>query len=320
MQQDLSQKRVFAIINPVAGGGRCRAIWEKMLPQLEAGLPDFFWQYTESAESAPLQVRRAICEQGAQVIVVVGGDGCMHDALNGLLEDDALLREDLVFVAYQAGSGCDLARTIYEGKQPPLLQLLREGVVQRVDIGRCDHINHAGQPAHRYFLNASDVGVGAETCVMINRKNGLLKRVLRNGKLVFGIAGFLALLTMKYQKMHIYADDRHYEGRYMLAALGNGRYMGGAMLLFPEARMDDGEMELLFAEKMGWLEICRFFLKVYDGSVVKLKKVHTERCSHLRVEVEGKPLVFELDGELPGTSPAEFTILPKALPLLFPGA
>lgn len=310
----IKDKRIFFLINPQAGGGRAAKWWEDLRQSLDEQGFSYTWQYSYCAASAKNQVKDAVV-QGAEAVVVVGGDGSLYEALNGIVKDDTLIKENVVFVAWPAGSGCDFVRTLNYGNTS-LLELLSFGKISNIDICRCTYQADNGQ-AVEYFLNACDVGTGADTCIAVNAECGRIKRLLKNGHLAFKLTALQVLMKYKYCQIDVGIDDKVVSGEFIIIGCGNGRYIGGGMMMFPDAALDNGEIEVLLVRRMSRLRILRVFSKVYDGTIGSVRGVEFYRGRKISISGE-RPLYLELDGEVPGTISAEIMILPKILPLLLP--
>lgn len=317
----LQGHKIFFIINPQAGGGKAAAWWRDFLPCLEQQGLNFFWQFSHGGPKTARQVRQAVLAEGATAVVAVGGDGHLHDTLNGLIENDALIMPELVLAAYPAGSACDFARMIYinggDTNSSALIKQLLHGETRRVDVGRAVFQDTAGVSRSAYFLNGSDVGLGAETCQRANARAGRLKRLLQNGQLAFLLAALQSLFAYRYGHIQVEADGESLNGQYLIAAIGNGRFMGGNMCLFPKAQPDDGLLDLLLVNKLPKLRVPPLFAKVYNGSLLQIKEVTYRQVKSVTITPE-HPLTLELDGELPGCAPYSVQILPGLLPLLCP--
>ena len=310
----IKERKIFFLINPHAGSGRAAKWWEDLRLSLDEQGFVYTWQYSYCVASAKTQVQDAVI-QGAEAVVMVGGDGSLYEALNGLVKDDALIRKNTVFVAWPAGSACDFVRSLDYG-QITLLDLLKFGKIEYIDICRCAYQSRNGQ-AVEYFINACDVGTGADTCIAVNAGRGRIKRLLKNGHLAFKITALQVLMRYKYCHIDVYIDDSVASGEFIIVGCGNGSYMGGGMMLFPQASLDSGKVEVFLVRRMSRLRILRVFSKVYDGTVSSIPGVEYYRGRKIKI-VSERPLHLELDGEVPGTTDAEITILPKVLPLLLP--
>lgn len=317
MAQGVRGRKLFFIINPNAGGGHAHDWWQEIRPELDAAGYDYFWQFTENGHAAQ-QVREAIVSGGAQAIVAVGGDGSLYHAINGMVENDALLREDLLFVVAPLGSSCDFGRLFYGGRQEKadLLRLLAEGEIRRIDLGRCFFPGDVLWPPRvKYFINSFDAGAGADTCVKVNAADGQLKKFWRGGRIAFLLASLKVLMTFAYTKARIELPEQTIEGEYIIIGLGNGKFAGGGMMLFPRAALNDGLLDLLLVPRKGRLEILLVFYRVYRGTILGIKGVAYQQVKKAKISAE-RPLFVEMDGEVPGQTDVELRVLPAFLPIL----
>ena len=317
MGKGVLDKRVYFIVNAKAGGGRARRRWQTLLAELEKLDFDFFWEHSLDTHSISAQVRDAVVSKGAEVVIVVGGDGSLHGAVNGLVEDDRLLREDLILGVYPAGSACDFVRDAYGGSFVDLPRLLQEGCFRKIDLGCCDYHDREGQEAASYYINSFDAGAGADTCYTINADCGRIKRLLRSGRAAFLLTALYTLMTFSYTNTVVETDEGTVSGKYIIIGAGNGRFCGGAMQLYPQALLDDGKLDLLLVEKRSRPEILRIFHRVYDGSFIREKDITYLRTKGAHISTV-RPVPVELDGEVPGFTPVKLRVLPSSLTLLVP--
>jgi len=308
----VKDKRLFFLVNPASGSGRAEAFWKETMPLLDKEGYTYAWEYS-SEEDVSGQLWAAMEKYSPQVIIAIGGDGILYHALNALIREDKPLREDMAFAAYPAGSACDFGRTVFPAGVPPLISLLEKGEIRNIDIGRC--VLGKDKDKTRYFINSFDMGAGADTCVAVNADRGRVKRFWRSGKLAFKFTALKVLMGFKYTLTRVELPDESFEGEYIIMGCGNGSYIGGGMKLFPHASLNDGLLDMLLVPKMGRLAILKAFSRVYDGTITKVNGVRYLQISSLRL-LPASSLAVEMDGEIPGTAPAEISVLPAILPLL----
>ena len=317
MSAGVKDKKMFFIINSFAGGGKAKDWWEEKQLELSAQGFDYFWEYTEGGEKTGLQVRKAVLEQGAEAVIVVGGDGALFDAVNGLIENEHLIAEDVIFVVSPAGSACDFGRHIYNGEKLDLLDLLQKGNVRHVDLGLCVYHNMQGVEKKSCFINSFDAGAGADTCLRINANQGRLKKLIHSGKLVFMLTALKVLSSFKYTHAYINVDGEEIEGEYIIIAIGNGSYMGGGMHLCGKASLDDGLLDLFLVEGRSLPKILYAFTKIFGNKTMTIDKIAYRQLKKVVIKTD-KPIAIELDGEVPGVTDVEIHVLPGILPLLVP--
>ena len=238
-------------------------------------------------------------------MLAVGGDGTAHEVVNGLLRRPHT--EPPIFGALLAGTGADLVRSVPSPQRPEdVAGWLSAGRFRRLDAARV-----ATPAGHRYFINAADVGIGAE----------VVGRAARGPAFLGGTANFLAaavasLMVHRNAEVRLRLDDGPVKRlRIRTIAVANGSCLGGGMRMAPRARADDGLLEVVIIGDIGRLQGIRSLPLLYRGVHDRLAEV--EFASARRVEVESDlPIGIEADGELVGTTPAIFEIMPGALRVL----
>ncbi len=315
MEAKIRDKRIYCIINPDAGGGNSRIWWETTMPELDQRGYRYSWEYMHPGHIKE-QVQTAVIEQGAEVIVVVGGDGSIFEVINAMVEQDKLIKEGLILVVSPTGSACDFARHIYPQQPKSLPDLLEHGQIHHIDLGCCC-FQQQEAAVTKYYINSFDTGVGADTCFAVNDKAGKIKKILKNGQMAFMLTALKVLMTYKYCHARIELPEQTIEGEFIITGLGNGSYIGGGMKLFPHAALDDGLLDLLLIPRKSRLNILRLFPKVYSGDVINIAGTVYLQTPTAQISTQ-QPINIELDGEVPGTTDAEIRVIPKLLPLLLP--
>jgi YegS/Rv2252/BmrU family lipid kinase len=294
--------RVVVIGNPKAGRGKTNADWSELLAHftragLEADLAS-----TQSPGHAIELARRARAE-GADLVVAFGGDGTVHEVVNGLLAGGP--GEDLpVLGVIPGGSGCDYAKTfgIPSDTAQAVQLLVSSSPVRMVDVGEV--VFDGGL---RYFANIAEIGIGAE----VVGRAAQLPRIL-GGAVYFG-AFWLTLPGFKRRTVHVRVDETPYDGPLTNMVVAIGRFFGGGMKVAPTADPADGafDVQLQTGSK---LDFVRAIPKVYKGTHVPHPRVLESRGALITVESR-PPALIEADGEVLGWTPATFKILPDVLRL-----
>ncbi len=239
-------------------------------------------------------------------MVAAGGDGTVHEVVNGLLADGSHGPASALGVI-PLGSGCDYAKTFDISSDPrAAIERIVSAEVRSVDAGivtyRQDEAEH-----RRYFCNIAEVGIGGST---VARAAKLPKAL---GGAVYGLAFCLTLPGYKRSVAKIAMDSETYEGPVMDLVIAIGRVFGGGMEVAPKAHVNDGlfDVQVHFGSKLDYV---RGLPKVYKGTHIPHPRIREERAA--RVEIGSDPAgMIEADGEVFGTTPATFEILPGALRL-----
>jgi YegS/Rv2252/BmrU family lipid kinase len=242
---------------------------------------------------------------GDRLVVAVGGDGTAHEVVNGLLRRSYDRTPRVGFL--QRGTGADLGRSVTSPRRPEeVAAWLTTDRWRPLDAGRL-----STSTGRRYFINVADAGIGAE----------IVRRAARGPGVLGGTANFLgaavvSLLRHRNAPVQLRLDDAPVvQRRIRTIAVANGAYLGGAMRIAPNARPDDGWFEVVTIGDIGrWLGI-RSLPMLYRGTHGRLDQVEFGRARRVEIVSEA-PIGIEADGELAGTTPAVFEILPGALQVI----
>jgi YegS/Rv2252/BmrU family lipid kinase len=299
------------ILNPQAGGGRIMARWGAIARLMEdSGVPIDLARTRYPGQATKL-AREALLS-GVETIVAVGGDGTLHEVVNGFFSEGRAIRPGARLGLIPGGSGSDWARTAGIPSEPAAaIAVLLRGEARPVDVGRVTFRDRRGDRQERHFLNSASVGLSARVAENFGHLPGWLRSPA--GYAATGVAG---LLRHRGSALSLRVDgERHELDRAGLVVVGNGRYFGGGMEILPSARPDDGRLDLLVAEDRSRLDRVRAMAGVYGGHHTSLPFV-TERRVQV-VEIEADPAApLELDGEVPGVTPVRIEVLPAALSFL----
>ena len=295
--------RCLVVVNPAAGRGR--AVDE--VRRAFAAVPlDADIRPTEHAGHG-VALAAAARQDGFGLVVAAGGDGTVHEVVNGLLRDAT--GEDVPSLGVlPLGSGCDYAKTFDISLEPAqaVRALASERPAQVVDVGQVTFRAERG-PERRFFVNIAEVGIGADVVA----RASTLPRALRGA--IYGVAFCLVLPRFRRRQATITTDGSRSETPLTNLVIANGRVFGGGMLVAPQADPADGlfDVQLQFGSKLDYV---RGLPKVYKGRHVPHPRIREERAREVKIECDPAALI-EADGEVLGTTPATFRILPGALRL-----
>jgi diacylglycerol kinase (ATP) len=305
----LDLARPLVIVNPRSGRGLNEARWARVRGALTDGLGELDSAFTGGPRDAGAIARRE-AEAGRRLIVALGGDGTISEVANGILEAGAGARTELGIIP--RGTGGDFRRTLdLPHDVAEAARRIRDGEARPVDAGRAHFRGHAGQTEVRHFVNIASFGFSS---AVATRANASSKRF--GGRLAF-IAATLRTLT-SYDNTDVWltiADRPRERRRVMMAAVGNGRFFGGGMKICPEARIDDGALDLVTVGDFSFGEVLANLGRLYEGTHIELDAVQNARVTRVAVDpVEADARIpVELDGETPGHLPAVFEVVPAAL-------
>ena len=297
------------IANPRAGSGGVRA----QLPELESALRERELPYTlhvAEARGDATRLAAAALRGGARFLVAVGGDGTVQQVVNGLFDiDGRLLVTDVVLGVVAAGSGCDLVRSFgLPGDTRDAVGHLTGTNTYPFDVVKITYTDR-GRQITRYSHNLAEAGFGAD---LLRRRAGLPGWT---GRARSFLAFWLTLARTRLAQVTVRADTRVYEGPAYNVIVANAQFSGGGQRLSPRSFPGDGILDaLVFRGPRS--DALTMLPRIYrHGDHVPDPHIHEMRAK-IRVAVDAdRPLPIEADGEVLGTTPATFQIVPRALML-----
>jgi YegS/Rv2252/BmrU family lipid kinase len=296
--------KAFVILNRRAGkGARHPDEFEKVLAGAEL---DFDLHVTERRHHAVELARQAI-DDGWTYLVAVGGDGTIHEVVNGMMGTDGPRNPEAVLGVVSAGSGADFARTfgLPDDVDHGVQHLTGDGFVD-IDLGRVTFTTEGGEAAE-WFPNIAESGLGADVVKVAER----LPRGMGRSRYLAGF--WMTLARFKGTEGTVVCDTRTYEGRITNLVVANCQFFGGGMHVAPKATPTDGRLDVLI--QIGTkADYVAAITKVYRGKHLPSPAIKEYKAR--RVEVTTKtPLRVEADGELLGMTPATFQLYENALRL-----
>jgi diacylglycerol kinase (ATP) len=275
--------------------------------------------------------------QDADVILLFGGDGTLHRHLA------QLVRIGLPVLVVPSGSGNDFARALglRSGRDSRACwhRFCRDRRnIQHIDLGLIAPLENAGeQPAPRYFACVAGVGLDAEVARRANkiprwlRGNGgyaltLIPTIFRFAPFRMKIstpaaAGSHGRVNAAVNPTEPLLQDcdwaLHSNQPRLLAAFANAPLYGGGMKIAPQAKMDDGLLDLCTVGAVDPFKLFCLFPTVYFGRHLKIREVEYSQAARVRIETE-QPLDIYADGEFVCQTPAELTVQHEALTVLTP--
>ena len=256
-----------------------------------------------------VELAREAAERGAELLVVVGGDGSLNEAVTGVLTSTA--RPELAVLP--RGTGMDFGRTHGIPRAfDAAVRVAVDGRTRTIDAGRVRYRRWNGESAERFFANVGSVGMSG---AVAQRANAMSKAL--GGRATFFYALVRVFLAWENTPVTVGLDDSTREGRMHDVIVANGQWHGGAMWLAPDARPDDGLFDVVLIGDVNKADFVRTAPKLYRGTHVAHPKVDVVRSRGVTVDAP-ELLPIELDGEHVGTTPATFEVVPAALRIRVP--
>ncbi|MDQ0340424.1 YegS/Rv2252/BmrU family lipid kinase [Caldalkalibacillus uzonensis] len=296
------------IVNPVSGNGKGLKIWKKVRKELDKRQVPYRSFFTKQAGHGTELAKQLaeLYQEKITAIIAVGGDGTVHEIINGLSKYPRI-----PFSAISAGSGNDFARGFGLPRRPlPALNHIlatSSSSLARYDMG-VYHLGHK-RKGKGYFINGIGVGFDGEVAKYTNQAR--YKKWLNTfklGILAYVISALKLLFKYRTQEVIIRVDGQEYTFRDVwLVAICNIPYYGGGMKIIPQARPNDGLLNVCVVHQLKPWQVMLALGSVYLGWHTRLKAVKLIKGEMIQVSSE-EPMTVHADGEIIGTSPILLTI------------
>lgn len=290
--------RIAVAINPQAAFGRSGSVGPRVAAALRAAGYEVLALQEDNIELLRQSVHAAV-EAGVDLLVVVGGDGMVSLGTNVV----AGTAVPLAIVA--CGTGNDLARGLGlpTGRTDDVIAGLLDALTRQprtIDAARVRH----GELT-TWFAGALSAGFDA----VVNERANRMTRP--RGKSRYTLAIVRELLTFRPISYRLIVDGIPSEERAMLVSVANNVSIGGGMRIAPDAKIDDGYLDLFLVKPLSRLAFLRVFPRVFSGTHTDHPRVVLRRCRTVRIEADG--LVAYADGERIGALPVDVEIVPSSL-------
>ena len=296
-------KRIGLVVNPTSGKGRGARLGAEVAARLLADGHEVLDCSDDSAEAARDRGLAAVASGDLDVLAVVGGDGIVNLGVNLCAASDTAL----AIVA--AGTGNDIARglglPVHDAQAAAAV--ISHGAVRTIDAARCTD----GFAGPRWFAGVLGAGFDSIVNERANRWNW------PRGRMRYNLAIARELPVFKPIPYVIEVDGSRQETEAMLVAVGNGPSYGGGMMVCPDARFDDGELDVLVLHKLSIPEFLRVFPTVFSGAHVRHPAVEILRGR--RVSLQAAGIMGYADGERFAPLPLTAEAVPGALRVMVPG-
>jgi len=297
------------LVNPASGNGATGKRWPELAHRAEMlGLTgDALFS---ERPGHLIELARQAADDGADLLVAVGGDGTLNETVNGMLSASRVPE----LATIPLGTGMDFVRTHgIPNEFDDAVRTAVTGTGKVIDAGRVTYRAWDGTEQVRFYANVGSVGMSG---AVAQRANGMSKAL--GGKVTFFVALTQVFLRWKNTEVTVeLADGETHTGRMHDVIVANGQWHGGAMWLAPEASAEDGLFDVVLIGDVTKLDFITTAPKLFKGKHLSHPKVDLLRSSRVHVDA-AEHLPIELDGEQVGTTPVTFEIVPGALRVRVP--
>jgi diacylglycerol kinase (ATP) len=242
------------------------------------------------------------------LVVAVGGDGTVNEVASGIAGMD-----DVELAVIPRGTGVDFVRTYgIPTKLDGAVEVALRGQAREIDAGRVGFRAWSGDAAEAWFFNAAGVGMSGAVAKRTNESSKAL-----GGKISYLWSTLAVFARWRNTEVRVSVDEQNRGGRMHEVVVANGRFLGGGMMICPEASPDDGLFDVLLIGDITKRDLVQTLPKIYRGTHLPHPKAELLRGRTVAVDSD-QPLPVQLDGEQPGTTPVRFELVPHAVRLRVP--
>jgi YegS/Rv2252/BmrU family lipid kinase len=301
--------RVCFIVNPAAGSGG----FQKLVVEAAdfvAGLGCQVARVETQAKGDATRLARQAAAEGFDAAVAVGGDGTINEVCNGLARSETALAVLPAGTAnvYAAEVGIPIWWPLNPGAVNNAAEIIVTGQSRRVDLGRVRLANGT----QRYFLMWC--GIGLDAAISQALKPGETRRL---GMAAWVVSGFMVAVDFMGTKANILTDEGLLRKRVLWAVVSNGQLYGRIWRMAPEAKMDDGILDVAVMTGHGWPSTVRHLAGLTLGQHVKDPDFFLRQTTHLSLLAK-EALPVHVDAEPVGVTPVEVEVVPLALKVIVP--
>ncbi|MEK7448385.1 MAG: diacylglycerol kinase family protein [Planctomycetota bacterium] len=306
-------KKIKIIINPISGSGRGPRLLKKLLKHLDYSRISAEIKTTAQAGEATYEAQNLT---GIDTLVCIGGDGTVNEVINGLRLTGP---KSVPLAILPVGSGNVIAKELNLSRNiKEFIRLLDLNKTVSFDLGEVNFPATSGS-GPRYFISMAGIGFDAEVACLYHK----FRRGVRLQAHLFNYfpLGISTLLRYRPPKISIEVDGRPITDEACFIQVANARSYGGPFVFIPQARPDDGMLDILWFSGHSRADIGRYFFNAFLGNAARCKDAHHLRGKKVVLSAlggSGPPVPVQVDGDCCGYLPVEIGIKPQAVSMLIP--
>lgn len=318
MFMDTIEKDIWlVVVNVFAASNKAGSVWKTAAAMLDTAGVKYKAKFTGGVDNA-IAISRKYAAAGYRRFIAVGGDGTVHDVLNGIAsyvyssDNQDVVLSDFTLAVLPVGSGNDWVKSTGVPRD------IRKAVAA-IAVGECaeqDVVKVESDTSEvSYMVNVGGIGLDARVCEIVNRKKEQGKR----GKKLYVTALLYCIKNRMPVRAKVVADGvTVFDGKYLSMAFGVGKYSGGGMRQTPLAELGDGKVDVTIIPDIPMWKIAKEVLRLFDGSFHKVDVLTQVKCAEVSVipygDADAEPA--EVDGEVVGRAPVRMTVLPERIKVL----
>ena len=299
------------IYNPKAGSRKTQKKWNKIREYMESRGVLFDYMQSEGYGSVE-RLARMLANNGYRTIVIVGGDGAINDAVNGIMTSSAEHKDEIALGIIPNGIGNDFSSYwgLDDDDYKEAIDCIINRRLRKIDVGRVGYTEKEDVCSTRYFINAMHIGLGAR---FVWISNGT-RRFWGRQWISYLSSMFLLLFERMLHRMHLKINGEHIRDNIMTVCIGSARGYG----LTPSAVPYNGWLDVSVVYRPEFLQLIKGLWLLVHGRLLNLKVVKPYRTRKVKI-LRAQNAAISLDGrQLYADCPLDVCILPEALTLIIP--
>jgi YegS/Rv2252/BmrU family lipid kinase len=257
-----------------------------------------------------VELARQATENRCDFLIAVGGDGTLHEVVNGVLQSNLPTNEYPTVGLLPLGSANDFSKTAgISNSIEALIEQIQSNSLKRIDLGKI--ILHQTRET-RYFVNIASMGLSAEVVQKMEKSAGVFGPGFH-----YFINILKGFLTYRKKEVHCKGSSLEWRGRLLQLAVANGRYFGHGICIAPDSRIADGQFQVAIFGDLSLWDYLKNIGKLKKGIRIGDPQVQYYHAREVMLESD-EECGIEADGEFVGLAPATISILPKAIRFLLP--
>ncbi|MDA9093255.1 diacylglycerol kinase family lipid kinase [Polaribacter sp.] len=295
-------KSWFIIANPIAGNQKFSKQWKEIQQLLNSKNIDYSFVFTQFSKHEIELVQNAI-QQGFRNIISVGGDGTLHNIVNGVMMQRYVKSSDITIAVLPIGTGNDWIKTYnIPNNIKKAIDIISERKTILQDIGQIE----IATGKISYFNNVAGLGYDG----YIAKKLQELKRL---GPISYLIAGIYGFLFYKKSIFKIAMNQTIIETTCLMTMVSICKFSGGGMQFSEKGDPIDGLFDITIVKNITLLDLILNIKKLYNGKIVAHPKIATYKTNKIIVDPQNSKPFIQADGELIGTGTATFSLIEKGI-------
>ena len=283
----MDKVKLAIIFNPAARGEKARSLEEKVRSLTGPDTPLF-----TSRPGETVALARQLAQEGHSTIVAAGGDGTINEVVNGIAGLDVLL--GILPTGTMNILACELGLPTTQLEQ--CWEIIQGGFIRSIDLALAND---------QYFVQLAGIGLDA---LAVRETDLNMRRTIGPISYIFAAA---QIIGRPAPRLEICFNERETMGG-CFVLVGNGRFYGGPLSFFPNAKNDDGLLDVLVFKHQGYLDIIRYLQGVLIGNHADFADIEYRQIHSLSV-ISDRRVPVEIDGEVSFHTPVHFRVGPSKL-------